>query len=260
MTDPWGVDRLDLDAYLARIGARPTDPLDVIHRAHLAAIPFENLDVQLGVEVGVDLPDIQAKLVDARRGGYCYEHGVLLSAALDRLGFPVERRLARIGDPAVVARPRSHLVVHVDGQWLADTGFGSGLLEPVALVDGLVSRQGAWTFRTVRLDDGSWQLHEQRDGAWQTHYTIPSETTYPADVEVANFATSHRPTSRFVLQVVVMRKDEERLRALIGRRFTVETPAGQVEERTVGDDELGDVLRDLGLSLTADQLAALGGR
>ena len=101
----------------------------------------------------------------------------------------------------------------VDGDWLADTGFGSGLLEPVPLVDGSVSQQGAWTFRTVRLDDGSWQLHELRDGTWQTHYTIPPETTYLADVEVANFATSHRPTSRFVLQVVVIRKDEDRVRS-----------------------------------------------
>ena len=215
--------------------------------------------MQLGVGVSVDLPDVQAKLVDARRGGYCYEHGILLAAALERLGHTVERRLARIGDPAVVARPRSHLVVVVDGRWLADTGFGSGLLEPVPLVDGSVSHQGAWTFRTVRLDDGSWQLHELHDGAWQTHYTIPPETTYLADVEVANFATSHRPTSRFVLQLVVIRKDEERVRSLIGRRLTVETPTGKVEDRTVGDDELGDVLRDLGLSLSADQVAALVG-
>ena len=258
MTDPWGVDRLDLDAYLARVGVADDAPLAAIHRAHLAAIPFENLDVQLGVGVSVDLPDVQAKLVDARRGGYCYEHGILLAAALERLGHSVERRLARIGDPAVLARPRSHLVLVVDGTWLADTGFGSGLLEPVPLVDGFVSHQGAWTFRTVRLADGSWQLHELHGGAWQTHYTIPPETTYLADVEVANFATSHRPTSRFVLQVVVIRKDEDRVRSLIGRRFGVETPTGKVEDRTIGDDELGGVLRDLGLSLSADQVTALG--
>ncbi|WP_456787125.1 arylamine N-acetyltransferase family protein [Cellulomonas sp. P5_C5] len=260
MTDLWGVDRLDLDAYLARIGAGPADPLATVHRAHLAAIPFENVDVQLGVDISVDLPGVQAKLVDAARGGYCYEHGILLGAALERLGHDVERRLARIGDPAVAPRPRSHLVLLVrqhDGLWLADTGFGSGLLEPVPLVDGSVSHQGGWTYRTVLLDDGSWQLHELRDGDWQTHYTIPAETTYPADVEVANFATSHRPTSRFVLQLVVIRKDEERVRCLIGRRFTVETPSGTVEDRTIGDDELGDVLRDLGLSLSAEQVAAL---
>ncbi|KQS98465.1 arylamine N-acetyltransferase family protein [Cellulomonas sp. Leaf395] len=257
MTDPWGVDRLDLDAYLARIGVAPDATLAAIHRAHVAAIPFENLDVQLGVGVSVDLPAVQAKLVAARRGGYCYEHGILLAAALERLAFSVERRLVRIGDPEVLARPRSHLVLVVDGHWLADTGFGSGLLEPVPLVDGHVSQQGGWTFRTVRLDDGAWQLHEHRDGAWQTHYTMPVETTYLADVEVANFATSHRPTSRFVVQVVVLRKDDERLRCLIGRRYTVDTPAGQVEDRTIGDDELGDVLGDLGLSLSADQVAGL---
>lgn len=260
MTDPWGVDRLDLTAYLARLGVTDDAPLAAIHRAHLAAIPFENVDVQLGVGVSVDLPDVQAKLVDARRGGYCYEHGILLGAALDRLGFPVERRLARIGDPAVAPRPRSHLVLVVDDHWLADTGFGSGLLEPIPLVDGAVVHQGGWTFRTVRLDDGSWQLHELRAGTWQTHYTIAPETTYLPDVEVANFATSHRPTSRFVLQLVVIRKDDERVRGLIGRRLTVDTPAGQVEDRTIGDDELGDVLRDLGLPLSADQVAGLGGR
>ena len=91
-----------------------------------------------------------------------------------------------------------------------------------------------------------------------SHYTIPPETTYLADVEVANFATSHRPTSRFVLNLVVIRKDEERVRSLVGRRLTVETPTGTVEDRTIGDDELGDVLRDLGLTLSADQVAALG--
>jgi N-hydroxyarylamine O-acetyltransferase len=214
--------------------------------------------VQLGVEVSVDLPDVQAKLVDAGRGGYCYEHAVLLGAVLERLGHQVERRLARIGDPAVVARPRSHLVLVVDGRWLADTGFGSGLLEPVPLVDGFVSHQGAWTFRTVRLADGSWQLQELHDGTWQTHYTMAPETTYLADVEVANFATSHRPTSRFVVQVVVIRKDAERVRSLIGRRFVVESPAGRSEDRTIGDDELGDVLRGLGVPLDDDRVAALG--
>lgn len=257
MTDEWGVDRLDLDAYLARTGARPDDSLAAIHRAHVATIPFENLDVQLGVGVSVDLPDIEAKLVRARRGGYCYEHGLLLAAALERLGRTVERRLARIGDPAVLPRPRSHLVLFVDGRWLADTGFGSGLLEPVPLEDGLVSHQGGWTFRTVRLDDGAWQLHELRGDRWLTHYTIPVESTYLPDIEVANFATAHSPTSRFVVQVVVQRKDDELLRCLTGRRLTVDTPAARVEDRLVADDDLGDVLSDLGLTLTAGQVHEL---
>ena len=49
----------DLDAYLARIGCpRPvgTDlaTLRRIHRAHLQAIPFENLDIQMGLPIRID--------------------------------------------------------------------------------------------------------------------------------------------------------------------------------------------------------------
>jgi arylamine N-acetyltransferase len=96
MTDDWSVGKLDLDAYLARIGyAGPAGPseeaLTALHRAHLAAIPFENLDILLGRDIRVDLESIQAKLVYARRGGYCYEHGQLFGAALERLGFSVDR-------------------------------------------------------------------------------------------------------------------------------------------------------------------------
>lgn len=162
----WDVSGFDLDAYLARTGAQRPAAADLaalthVHRAHALTIPFENLDVPLGRGVSVALPDVQAKLVGARRGGYCYEHGLLLSAALSALGFRVTRRLARIGDPEVHARGRSHLVtlVELDGwTWLADTGFGSGLLEPVPLVDGLVTEQGGWAFRTVRGLDGGWRL------------------------------------------------------------------------------------------------------
>ncbi|MDM7854413.1 arylamine N-acetyltransferase family protein [Cellulomonas alba] len=262
----WDVAALDLDAYLARIGAqRPSAPdlaaLTHVHRAHALTVPFENLDVLLGRGVSVALPDVQAKLVVARRGGYCYEHGLLLSAALSALGFAVTRRLARIGDPEVVARGRSHLVtlVELDGRaWLADTGFGSGLLEPVPLVDGLVTEQGGWAFRTVLGLDGGWRLQERsHEGSWSTHYTVPDEQTFPVDVEHANHVTSTSPHSRFVGQVVVQRKDDERARLLVGNRYTVLTPDAPPEHRVVAPEELGGLLAELGLLLTPDEIAVL---
>jgi hypothetical protein len=48
------------------------------------------------------------------------------------------------------------------------------------------------------------------------------------------------------------------LRWLSGRVLHVDSPVGPLSERVVADDELGDVLRDLGLqSLTADEVDAL---
>ena len=259
MDDQWGADRLDLDAYLGRIGAAPDADLAAVHRAHLAAIPFENLDVMLGRGVSVDLPDIAAKIVEHGRGGYCYEHALLLAAALERLGYDVERRLARIGDPAVQPRPRSHLVLLVrtgDDVVLADTGFGAGLLEPVVLRDGAVARQGAWSFRTD-LVAGGWRLSEQRAGEWAHLYTVPDEATYLVDVEGANHVTSTSPRSHFTHGIRVQRKEPERLRWLTGRVLRVDDPAGPVSERGVEDDELGAVLADLGLTLEDDEVAAL---
>lgn len=263
MTDLWGVDRLDLAAYLERIGVDEGASVADVHRAHLAAIPFENLDVLLGTGVSVDLPAVARKLVDDRRGGYCYEHAVLLGAALERLGYPVQRRLARIGDPSIAARARSHLVlfVLVDDVWhLADTGYGSGLLLPVPLVDGLEATQGGWTLRTVLRDDGAWQLRELRSGHWFTHYTVPPEDTFLVDVEGANWVTSTSPTSRFTPQLVVQRKDEELAHLLTGRELVVESPSGRVSTTSVADDALDEVLRGMGLAMSPEQLAVLVAR
>src|ERR1700735_219795 len=72
-----GAAMVDLDAYLTRIGHRSpvaaTEAcLAALHEAHLAAIPFENLDVVLGREIRLDLPGLEAKLVAGGRGGYCF--------------------------------------------------------------------------------------------------------------------------------------------------------------------------------------------
>ncbi len=79
----------DLDAYLYRIGA-PRDPtLAELHRAHVTAIPFENLDPQAGIPVALEPEALQRKIVDERRGGYCFEHNLLFTLALRELGAEV---------------------------------------------------------------------------------------------------------------------------------------------------------------------------
>jgi N-hydroxyarylamine O-acetyltransferase len=264
-TDPWQRDLLDLDAYLARIGctgrlAADLPTLTALHRAHLTAIPFENVDLHLGRGISIDLADVQDKLVRRSRGGYCFEQGLLLAAVLERLGFTVERVLARTGDPAVHPRPRSHLVlkVHLDGAvWLADPGFGPGLLEPVPLADGGVHRQGPWRFRVRRGDDGGWRLQEWLADHWETHYTMPDEVTYAVDIADANHARSTSPWSPFVRRIIVIRKDDESIRRLLGREYEIVHPDGSRQVRVVPDSELTGLLAELGVRLTPAESAAL---
>src|ERR1041385_2258851 len=82
---------IDLTAYLDRIGyAGPREPtlaaLQGVVRAHAIAIPFENIDPLLGRGVRLDTGTLIAKLVGEGRGGYCFEHNILLQHALRALG------------------------------------------------------------------------------------------------------------------------------------------------------------------------------
>src|SRR3954469_21350382 len=93
---------IDLDAYLQRIGWRlpapgpGVDTLAALLRAHMERIPFENLDVLLGRPVALDDGALQRKLVDAGRGGYCFEHASLFASVLEAIDFAVSRHTARV--------------------------------------------------------------------------------------------------------------------------------------------------------------------
>jgi len=269
--DQWRSDRLDLDAYLRRVGAdapRAADgaALAALHRAHLGAIPFENLDVILGRGISVDLEHVQAKLVDRSRGGYCYEHATLFAAVLERTGFSVDRLLARTGDPLEHPRPRSHLVLLVASpatgeRWLADVGFGSGLLQPLALRADGPHEQGAWTYELVRgrsPRDTAWRLREDDGTGWTTILTFTEEPQYAVDVEVANENTSTSPRSPFTQRPVVVVKDETHVRRLLGREHTVEAPGRPTAHTVLTDAEVAQVLHEVFAdALSADEVTAI---
>ena len=261
--DEWLTGELDLDAYLRRIGydgkLAPTgQTLAGLHRAHVAAIPFENADIMLGRGVAVDLPSIQDKLVHRHRGGYCFEHGQLLAAVLERLGYDVSRFMARVnGDHAA----RTHLVLRVRAgsqSWLADTGFGTGLIEPLPFGDETPRDQYGWTYRLTAAGPHLWQLQERQDGGWVTRYRFDDQPQYPADVTVANHFTASYPDSAFVRQLVIIRKDTTGLRMLTGRRLSITRPGHQGSDRQLGDAEFASTLTGvLGLRLDAGEISRL---
>lgn len=266
MTSEWEIDRLDLDTYLHRIGYHgPLTPtgrtLAALHRAHIAAIPFENLDIILGRGVAVDLDSVQNKLVDRRRGGYCYEQGVLFGAVLERLGYTVDRLLARIGADKARPRPRSHMTLHVRAQgeqWLADVGFGAGLLEPLPWEDTGPHQQGGWTYQLVPDGESHWQLRERTGADWTVLYSFIGEPAHAADLEVANHFTATHPSSPFTGQLIVMHKDAGARRRLVGRRLTITRPDGSTHEQQLTDPEVADSLHhDFGLPLNPQETRAL---
>ncbi len=190
----------DLDAYLERLGLTGRPTIAEVHRAHVSAIPFENLDPYRGRPVSLEIDDLQRKLVVQRRGGYCFEHNLLLKAALEGLGAEVEPILARVG-PRGTERSRTHLLLRVrtgDTVWHADVGFGRGtLLAPIPFGPGVEHVQEGWRFRVI-ADGPELVLQTVTDGEWVDSYTFVPESVPLIDIECSNWYTATHPRSPFV--------------------------------------------------------------
>jgi len=239
----------DLDAYLARLGHdRPLTVnaacLAELHEAHLAAIPFENLDILLGRAIKLDLDSVQAKLIGDRRGGYCFEHVTLFKAALERIGFACRLLTARvrIRTPPGVIRPRTHFLLEVDtpqGQYLADVGFGGdGPLRPLPLLPDLISHMPGSAHR-LRHDSGLWVLESDLGEGWGDLYAFTLEPHHPVDLEVGNHYVSTHPASPFRTTATVQRIRRNR-RAILRDRLLEIRANGETERHEIETD--GDLL------------------
>jgi N-hydroxyarylamine O-acetyltransferase len=229
-----------LDAYLARIGLsrRPRPGLAEVHRAHATTIPFENFDSFSGSPVSLDPDHLEEKMVNRRRGGYCFEHNLLLEGALEALGMEVQPILARVRlGPEGSPRPLNHLLLRVSdpaGTWLADVGFGGGgLLDPVPFELGTETDQSGWVYRLVE-DDPEWVLQVHQDGGWTDMYGFVPEPAQRVDIEVNNWYTSTHPESTFVRGLLVGLRRPERCLSLFvfERAVLVQRPVGGASSQT----------------------------
>lgn len=190
---------MDLSRYFERIGwtgsREPTrETLAGVLAAHMRAIPFENLDVLLRRPPRLDLPALEAKLVTARRGGYCYEHATLLAAVLTDLGFDVSLHSARV--VMFVPRseaPRTHMFLSVDDVVL-DPGFGAIAPRVPVPLDGTA----AGKHRLVR--DGTTTILEH-DG--KPLWVSSLERDLPVDFVMANHFTATHPSSPFTRNLMM---------------------------------------------------------
>jgi N-hydroxyarylamine O-acetyltransferase len=173
-------DEANLDAYLKRVNyagsiAPTIETLQMLHRLHPAAIPFENLDPLMDQPVRLGLSDLEQKLVVEHRGGYCYEHNLLFKAVLEAMDFTVTPLAAGVlwghddpSDPQL-----AHMVLLVDAggtPHLADVGFGGQVLTaPLKLRPGAEQETPNERYRLIG-GDRLWRLESEIAGEWRPLY------------------------------------------------------------------------------------------
>ena len=244
---------MDFDNYYRRLGIEKPAPdakgLRVLQSAQMNAVTFENIDPLLGVVPDVSISGIFEKIVEHRRGGYCFEVNTLFGAALEDVGFVARRVMARVRNGAAQGSNRSHLawLVSIDGEeWLADTGFG-GAGASVPLRTG--------TRETQSAPSGDYRLREDEDAGelvlerltpegWFSLYGFDRASVRDADIEAANFVTARWEKAPFPSNLMLSRHRSDGRVSLLNTALRIENRDG-VAKRAVGSlDDLHDVMTE----------------
>ncbi|MGB8388028.1 arylamine N-acetyltransferase family protein [Mycobacterium sp.] len=236
---------LDLSGYFDRIDYRgAAEPnLDVLQdlvTAHTASIPFENLDPVMGVPVDDLSPAaLTDKLVDRRRGGYCYEHNGLLGHVLAELGFRVRRLAGRViwmlpPDAPVPAQTHTVLAVTFpgsQGSYLVDVGFGGQTpTSPLRIETGTVQQTTHEPYRLQDRGDGLVLQALVRD-EWQPLYEFSTRTEPEIDLKVGSWFVSTHPSSHFVTSLTAARVTDDARLNLAGRNLAIHRADGSEKIR-----------------------------
>jgi N-hydroxyarylamine O-acetyltransferase len=234
-------------SYLDRLGLSPPAPteeaLRALHRAHLERVPFENLDIHLGIPIVLDADAFAAKVAIRSRGGFCYELNGAFAALLASLGFDVELREASVHGPAGLGGPFGHLTLATrvgDRTLLTDVGFGrGGFDEPIDLDARGQQPESGGVFELVDAEDG--RIDMIRDG--EPQYRFSREAHRLADYAGGCAFHQSSPESPFTRGTVCTIRTPLGRTTLAGTRL-IETEAEGRRERELGLAEFGDVLRE----------------
>lgn len=246
---------MNLSDYLHRVGfgggmTPSLDTLATLLRCHVLSIPFENLDVQLGVPVTNDVEAAFDKIVGRRRGGWCYEQNGLFGWALSEIGFDVTRVAAAVRrearGPAALANHLCLLVRSPDDPelvYLADVGFGGSMIKPIPL-EASHHEQAPFRIGLRRLDDGHWQFGEE-SGAESVSYDFLAEPGDESAMSEKCTLLQTDPNSSFVLNLVAQKRTAETHVVLRGRVLTINAASGKETRILQSRDDLVDTLRNM---------------
>ena len=235
---------MDVAAYLERIAysgsiAPTADTLRALHRAHMLAVPFENLDIARGRKLVVDPEASLCKIVGERRGGFCYELNGAFAALLNALGFRVTLLSARVAREQGGFGPEfDHLTLRVDLEepWLADVGFGDSFVEPLRLQPGVEQEQQGRRFRIVEDTDHLTMESLRADVAWHKEYAFTLRPRQLEEFEGMCHYHQTSPESSFTRKSVCSRATPDG-RITIADMKLIITKNGQREERLLSSDE-----------------------
>jgi N-hydroxyarylamine O-acetyltransferase len=243
---------MDVQAYLDRINyqgslAPTAETLRQLHVAHLLTVPFENLSIHAREPIVLKDEALFQKIVNRRRGGFCYELNGLFAALLRALGFEVAMLSAQVANAeGGFSQDFDHmaLIVALEERWLVDVGFGDSFAEPLQLDESDAQEQDDRAYRIVA--DGERLIMQRADkGAeWKAQYRFTLQPFQYSDY--AEMCEYHQtsPLSHFT-QARICSRLTSRGRITLSDMSLITTEDGERREHTAAtQEEYEELLRE----------------
>ncbi|HAA14919.1 MAG TPA: acetyltransferase [Cytophagales bacterium] len=252
---------MDIARYLDRIGyTGDTSPslttLAALQKAHALAIPFESLDIHLGRKIRLDIPRIFEKVMEDRRGGFCYELNGLFHELLLTLGFDLVRISARVynAEKDAYGPEFDHLtnLVTLEGQsYLTDVGFGDFAITPIPFQVNELYTDPWGTWRITEPEPDQFFLHKQIPEGWLPKYRFTRTHRAYLDFQTMCNYQQYDPNSHFRSKKVITLPTEQGRITLSSQTLKI-TEQGEATETPVENDDHFErlLLEYFGISLT----------
>ncbi|WP_246169850.1 arylamine N-acetyltransferase family protein [Alkalibaculum sporogenes] len=225
-----------------------------LHTAHTLEIPFENLDVYYRKPISLDRESLFNKIVENKRGGYCFEMNGLFSFILEELGFKVTNLLARgtMDGKTYFAKTHQVLMVEIDDKrYLVDVGFGNdGITAPLLLEEEVEQQQFTNTYRILKEPKFGYVLQNKVGDEYRYMYAFTLDECCPMDYLMSNHFTETFPDSFFIkMKLCTMPTKDGRI-TLTDEHFKVISNNHVTETKISSDAEYNELLKShFGLDL-----------
>jgi N-hydroxyarylamine O-acetyltransferase len=248
-----GESQLNIRAYLERINyhgslAPTAGTLRELQLAHLLAVPFENLSIHARQPVVLEDEALFTKIVERRRGGFCYEANGLFAALLRALGFKVAMLSAGVANAEGEFGPdfdHMTLMVSLEQRLLVDVGFGDSFLEPLLLDEQSEQQQGSRAYRILPDDAHLILMQREVDNEWKAQYRFTLQSrTYADYAEMCRYHQTSTQSHFTKARICSRATPEGRITLSEMRLITTSQNGERLEQTLTSEEEYADVLRE----------------
>jgi N-hydroxyarylamine O-acetyltransferase len=195
----------------------------------------------------MDAERFYKKIVDERRGGFCYELNGLFNELLCHLGFRTRLVSARVADGNGNFTPEyDHAAIIVtigDEEFLSDVGFGAFTAEPLLLSLDTEQPDKTGVYVIRQLKDDYLEVAKKVSSDWQSEYCFKSVTQNLSDFAERCDFQQDSPDSHFKKGKLCSIMTSEGRKSLTDRSFVVTNGETRTETPITTESEFNDLLK-----------------